>query len=55
MKLDDNGGFGPFGFDVAKETGELDENMNERKGYNKRPGRTDNNYPGTIQPGSPPK
>ena len=52
MKLDDNGGFGSFGFDVAKETGELDENMNERKGYNKRPGRADDNYPSVTLSGN---
>jgi len=29
MKLDDDGGFGPFGFNMAKETRELDENIDE--------------------------
>ena len=52
VKLDDNGGFGPFGFDVARETGELDENMIERKSCRKRPARR---YPGMIQLGSPSK
>lgn len=31
VRLDDNGGFGPSGFDVTKETRELDENMIERR------------------------
>ena len=38
MKLDDNGGFGPFGFDMTKETRELDENVDERNGRSERPG-----------------
>jgi len=35
MKLDDNGGFGPFGLDMAKETRELEENIYERDSRSK--------------------
>jgi len=34
MKLDDNAGFGPFGFYVTKEPRELDENVNKGKSRN---------------------
>jgi hypothetical protein len=37
MKLEDNGGFGSFGFDVAKETGEFGENVDERNSCSERP------------------
>ena len=30
MKLDDNGGFGPFRSDPTKEAGELDEDVDKR-------------------------
>jgi hypothetical protein len=32
VKLDDNGGFGPFGLDMAKKAGKLDENVDEGNG-----------------------
>lgn len=38
MKLDDDGGFGPFRFDMTKETGELDENIDECNSRSERPG-----------------
>ena len=41
MELNDNGGFRPFGSDMPKETGELDENVNEGKSRSQRRGRAD--------------
>lgn len=50
MKLNNNGGFRPFGSDMAKETRELDENMNERKGRSQRRGRADHDDPSVTLP-----
>lgn len=36
MKLNDDCGLGPFGFDMAKETGELYENVDECDGRDQR-------------------
>jgi len=36
MKLNDDCGLGPFGFDMAKETGELYENVDEGNGRDQR-------------------
>jgi hypothetical protein len=51
VKLDNNGGFGPFGFDVTKETRELDQNINERESRNQRCGRADHDDPSVTLPG----
>jgi hypothetical protein len=52
VKLNNNGGFGPFGSDMTKETRELDENMNERKSRSQRRGRADHDDPSITLPGN---
>lgn len=51
MELNDDSSFGPFGFNVAKETRELDENINECKSCSQRAGRADHNDPSVTLPG----